>query len=765
MNTNILLDPNELTIASRNMRRKLNFSGTIQNFNQTTQINSKSALTFVSRCENCKNWERLILYERKLKELTDEKEKLTKVNNYLMITITRKDEIILKLMKENKGFLAEINSYKIQVKNLSKNQFLRNNHDSEVSFNSDDSGILTGMEKKQINIKPRQSNSEHDDFFKKPNLMKRESNINNSRRNLNVLKRTESILQNQKTVLNKQFTVIRSVDDKVKEDQRDNNYVNVINNTIAKNIEIIERKFEQIKKKILSFSELNEKKEDFKEDEHRKYLNNIRELSKLSLKLTKIDRLLEPNEKTRENSSSSLKKKEKKSKKSIKNNTNNFSYKLPNATQNNPKHVEPSIPNVKHNMYDKISIIMKKNLNRKKEGNMRTSFLSMDEEALKKVPKTELIKEMYNLTLNDVDFIHAMRIFPEDKLITYCEMIGNIIKDFEKAIKVIYRLKNFLRVSNKFYNSMTANESVNILIKNACEILDCDRSTIFTYDKYTNSLILHSGEGFGRNEEKFPVDKGIIGLVFNKGERVKLDDAYLDDRFNKEVDKNTNYRTRTILCVPLKDHENNIIGVIQSINKRKGLFTTDDEEIMEIFANQASSIIKSSILNDEYFNFSSRLRYTIDYAIKLTKCSSFYDLSCLSEEVLSYYFSAKLSQILFYNKEKNCLVKVTKDENIEKKSNFGIVGYVFKHKEIIGFNNIDDSNYFNKIVDLEIGYPVLTFPILSQDDEILAITQTAYPNRLNPKTNLPRDNDFSLLQYYRNVCAVWIESNQHLLLS
>ena len=250
MNNNILLDLNELTIGSRNMRRKLNFSGTIQNFNQTIQINSKSALTFVSRCENCKNWERLILYERKLKELTDEKEKLTKVNNYLMITITRKDEIILKLMKENKGFLAEINSYKIQVKNLSKNQFLRNQNESEVSFNSDDSRILSGTEKRQVNPKPRHSNSEHDDFFKKPNFMKRESNINNSRRNLSVLKRAESILLNKKTVLNKQFNVIRSVDDKAKDDQKGNNHVIVINNTIAKNIEIIEKKFDQIKKKI-----------------------------------------------------------------------------------------------------------------------------------------------------------------------------------------------------------------------------------------------------------------------------------------------------------------------------------------------------------------------------------------------------------------------------------------------------------------------------------------------------------------------------------
>jgi hypothetical protein len=183
----------------------------------------------------------------------------------------------------------------------------------------------------------------------------------------------------------------------------------------------------------------------------------------------------------------------------------------------------------------------------------------------------------------------------------------------------------------------------------------------------------------------------------------------------------------------------------------------DDEEIMEIFANQASSILKNSMLNDEFFSFSSRLKYSIDFAVKLSQCKDYYNFSLLNEAILSYFFSVNCSQILFYNKTKNILIKVTRYEKIEKKCNFGIIGYVFHKKEMIGFNSVDDSTYFNNIIDIETGYPIITFPILSQNDEILAIVQTAYTSKLNPNNNLPKDNDFSLLHYYKNLCSVWLE--------
>ncbi len=53
---------------------------------------------------------------------------------------------------------------------------------------------------------------------------------------------------------------------------------------------------------------------------------------------------------------------------------------------------------------------------------------------------------------------------------------------------------------------------------------------------------------------RFPMNKGVAGYVATKKEIVNISDAYLDDRFNKEFDFKTNYRTRTILAIPILDN-------------------------------------------------------------------------------------------------------------------------------------------------------------------------------------------------------------------
>lgn len=52
---------------------------------------------------------------------------------------------------------------------------------------------------------------------------------------------------------------------------------------------------------------------------------------------------------------------------------------------------------------------------------------------------------------------------------------------------------------------------------------------------------------------RIPMNKGIVGYVVSNNSIENIEDAYKDNRFNKEVDKKNNYRTKTILCVPIKD--------------------------------------------------------------------------------------------------------------------------------------------------------------------------------------------------------------------
>ena len=96
---------------------------------------------------------------------------------------------------------------------------------------------------------------------------------------------------------------------------------------------------------------------------------------------------------------------------------------------------------------------------------------------------------------------------------------------------------------------------------------------------------------------KIPMDKGIAGHVATTGIVMNIPDAYENPLFNQAIDKKTGYRTKAILCMPIKSNDQ-VIGVIQLINKvnEDTVFSVDDEDIMLIFLAIAGPILAVSNL-------------------------------------------------------------------------------------------------------------------------------------------------------------------------
>ena len=85
-----------------------------------------------------------------------------------------------------------------------------------------------------------------------------------------------------------------------------------------------------------------------------------------------------------------------------------------------------------------------------------------------------------------------------------------------------------------------------------------------------------------KKEIRIPWDSGIVGHVAKSGVSLNIPDCYEDERFNQEVDHMTGYRTRSMMCNPIKDSSGDVIGVAQVINKaNEGHFTTKDEDLFE----------------------------------------------------------------------------------------------------------------------------------------------------------------------------------------
>jgi signal transduction histidine kinase len=96
-------------------------------------------------------------------------------------------------------------------------------------------------------------------------------------------------------------------------------------------------------------------------------------------------------------------------------------------------------------------------------------------------------------------------------------------------------------------------------------------------------------------QKAVPTDRSIAGWVYTKGEIALVEDVLQDSRFFSEVDAVTNFTTRSILCVPLRLKEK-ILGVIEAVNKKKGIFDEDDVIVLRAVATQAAISIENSRL-------------------------------------------------------------------------------------------------------------------------------------------------------------------------
>ena len=162
------------------------------------------------------------------------------------------------------------------------------------------------------------------------------------------------------------------------------------------------------------------------------------------------------------------------------------------------------------------------------------------------------------------------------------------------------------------------------------QAINSDRVTVFMLDKNTHELWSKVASGMGQQEIRFPAHLGLAGHVAMTGEIINIEDAYNDSRFNKDIDKKTGYRTRTVLCVPMFNLKHEIIGVFQIINKLSGeTYTHEDEALLIAIASSAAISIENAGLFKEqamlyheqtksFTSFINTLAFAIDARDRIT---------------------------------------------------------------------------------------------------------------------------------------------------
>jgi len=111
------------------------------------------------------------------------------------------------------------------------------------------------------------------------------------------------------------------------------------------------------------------------------------------------------------------------------------------------------------------------------------------------------------------------------------------------------------------------------------QLLNADRSSLFVVEEQKHTLWLRVTENLPDQAVRIPMGSGIAGAVASSGTAIRVDDAYQDPRFNPVVDKQLGYRTRSILCLPVKNRAGRVFAVAQLLNRRDGQPFDEEDEI------------------------------------------------------------------------------------------------------------------------------------------------------------------------------------------
>lgn len=158
-------------------------------------------------------------------------------------------------------------------------------------------------------------------------------------------------------------------------------------------------------------------------------------------------------------------------------------------------------------------------------------------------------------------------------------------------------LHQILAVTRKLAAPFDLDTMLSEVVDASREVLDADRGTVFLYDDATDELVVRVGTGL--EHIRIPADKGIVGESAQTRKLINVPDCYADDRFNRAIDKQTGYRSRCMLTVPLIGYEDSLVGVLQILNKNIGVFDEQDEFIAQALAAQAAVVLHRATITEQ----------------------------------------------------------------------------------------------------------------------------------------------------------------------
>jgi sigma-B regulation protein RsbU (phosphoserine phosphatase) len=177
--------------------------------------------------------------------------------------------------------------------------------------------------------------------------------------------------------------------------------------------------------------------------------------------------------------------------------------------------------------------------------------------------------------------------------------VSELDRQTDASSREIHKLRSLIEAAKVLNSTLDLDKLLEVILETALGLVEGDRGTVYLVDRDRGELWSRVLKGEQHIEIRMPTGAGIAGYVAATGDTLNIPDAYFDTRFNPEIDRKSGYRTRSILCMPMKNRDGKIVGVFQLLNKQRGTFNGEDESILDALSVHAAIALENARLHEQ----------------------------------------------------------------------------------------------------------------------------------------------------------------------
>jgi Nif-specific regulatory protein len=163
---------------------------------------------------------------------------------------------------------------------------------------------------------------------------------------------------------------------------------------------------------------------------------------------------------------------------------------------------------------------------------------------------------------------------------------------WDQTAVLTQRLQALMEIGRQLAQERETVSLLEHIAAQAAKLLQCERASIFLWDKARGQLVGRPALGLPNNELRIGDNTGAVGRTVHSGQVQIVQDVRQDPSWSADTDTASGFKTRSLLCVPMNDAIGERIGALEVINK-SGPFTPDDTTTLEILAEQAVAALKN----------------------------------------------------------------------------------------------------------------------------------------------------------------------------